>query len=70
MTDTPKPPAPNEKTDLTVQDCLAGAFQALLRGDTAGRDALCAMAERAFQQHGNQPLPGDTPVPLGKEGAQ
>ena len=63
-------PIKTEKTDLTVRDCLAGAFQALLRGDTAGRDTLCAMAERAFQKHGNQPLSEDTPVPLGKEGTQ
>lgn len=55
-----------DKTDLTVEDCLRGAFQALLRGDTTERDKLCAMAERAFKT--NDPLPGNTPVPLGKDG--
>jgi len=51
-----------DKTDLTVQDCLQGAFQALLNGDTEGRDKLCGMAERTFQQHGAKVLPGSTPV--------
>ncbi len=68
MTNTPQPPSTTEKTELTVQDCLAAAFQALLRGDYAERDKLCAMAERAFRD--DQPLPGNTPVPLGKEGTQ
>lgn len=58
----------DKETVLTVQDCMAGAFQALLRGDTAERDKLCAMAERAFKT--NEEVPADTPVPLGKDGAQ
>ena len=53
-----------EKTDLTLQDCLAGAFQAILRGDTGTRDVLCAMAEREFVRSGNQSLPGDTVITL------
>ena len=40
-----------EETTLTVQDCLAGAFQAILRGDTAERDKLCALAERTFHAY-------------------
>lgn len=60
----------SDKTELTVQDCMAAAFQAILRGDTAERDRLCAMAERAFQKNGGESLPGNTPVPLGKEGTQ
>ncbi len=62
--------ATDSKTVLTLQDCLMGALQALLRGDIEERDKLCAMADRTFQQHGNQPLAGDTPVVLGKEGTQ
>ena len=38
-----------QETDLTINDCLASAFQALLRGDLEERDKLCAMAERAFE---------------------
>ena len=50
------------KTEITVQDCLRGAWQALLKGDTDTRDILCAMAERAFDGPGS--VPGDTPVPI------
>ena len=57
----------SDKTVLTVQDCLAGAFQALLRGDLAERDKLCAMAERAFDS--NEAIAGDKPIPMGKAGA-
>ena len=53
----------SEKTDITVKDCLAGAFQALLKGDTHQRDVLCAMAERAFDGKGSS-IPGDTVIPL------
>lgn len=60
----------NDKTNLTIQDALSGAFQALLRGDTASRDKLCAMAERTFQANGNNSLAGDTPLIMGKDGAQ
>lgn len=55
----------SKKTDITIQDCLAGAFQALLRGDTAERDQLCALAERAFA--GRESLPADTSVLIDKE---
>ncbi len=51
-----------EKTEITVQDCMQGAWQALLRGDTDERDKLCALAERAFA--GKQTVPLDTPVPF------
>ena len=33
----------------TTEDCLRGAFAALLRGDTAERDRLCARAERLVE---------------------
>lgn len=56
-----------DTTEITVQDCLRGAWQALLMGNTADRDKLCAMAERAFKGS-NEPIPGDTPVPLGRDG--
>lgn len=39
----------SNKTKITVQDCIQGAWQALLKGDLEGRDRLCAMAERAFE---------------------
>lgn len=48
-----------KKSDFTVHDCLAGAFQALLRGDTHQRDVLCAMAEKAMN---GDICPADTPV--------
>ncbi len=50
-----------DKTDMTVKDCLQGAFQALLRGDTHQRDVLCAMAEKAFKP-GETSCPGDRSV--------
>lgn len=53
----------SNKTDITVQDCLAGAFQALLKGDTHQRDVLCAMAERAFDGKSGS-IPSDTVIPL------
>jgi len=52
------------RDDITIHDCLAGAFQALLRGDTGQRDVLCAMAEREFQRQGSQSLPADTVIQL------
>lgn len=30
---------------MTADDCIRAAFQALLRGDTAERDRLCALAK-------------------------
>lgn len=59
-----------DETTITLQDTLAGAFQALLRGDTGERDKLCALAERTFQAHGNIDLAGDTTIIMGKEGSQ
>lgn len=50
----------SDETRFTLQDCVAGAFQALLRGDTAERDRLCAIAEGAFA--GEEELPGNTDV--------
>lgn len=49
------------KTDFTVKDCLAGAWQALLCGDTKQRDVLCAMAEKAMD---GDSCPADTPVQM------
>ena len=56
-----------EKTITTLQDCLAGAFQALLMGDSDERDKLCAMAERTFA--GCDSVSGDTPIIMGTEDA-
>ena len=39
---------------------MAAAFQALLRGDLAERDRLCALATTAFRDQ--QSVAGDTPV--------
>jgi len=55
----------SNETDITIQDALSGAFQALLRGDTDTRDALCALAERTFQNHGKSELAADTVIKLG-----
>ncbi len=49
--------------DLTIQDCLRNAMQCLLKGDTQGRDAWCAMAEKGFDDTGRA-MPADTPIPL------
>lgn len=54
----------SEKYELTVQDCIAGAFQALLRGDLAECDRLCALAQRAFR--GRDDIPADTSVLVAK----
>jgi hypothetical protein len=56
-----------EKTTITIHDCMASAFQSLLRGETDTRDKLCAMVGRTFAAHNNTELPGDTPIVLGKE---
>lgn len=56
----------SDETKITVQDCLAGAFQALLRGDTHQRDVLCAMAEKAFHVTGESSLPGDTVIEINR----
>jgi hypothetical protein len=34
---------------LTADDCLRAAWQALLRGDAAERDRLCALAENLIK---------------------
>jgi hypothetical protein len=49
-----------ETTTFTVEDCLAAAFQALLRGDLAERDRLCALATTAFGDQ--QAVAANTPV--------
>lgn len=49
------------KTNITVEDCLRGAFQALLRGDTATRNRLCDAAMKAVRA-GEQEMPADRPV--------
>lgn len=50
-----------EKTDITVGDCLKGAFSALLRGDTKERDRLCDMALMGFDGK-NEPVPLDKSI--------
>ena len=49
--------------DLTIQDCMKNAWQALLNGDTKGRDEWCAMAEKGFPNDVDD-MPCDTPIPL------
>lgn len=50
------------KTDITIEDCLKGAWQALLNGDTKTRDTLCAMAEKTFVENNAEVLPANTSV--------
>lgn len=53
-------PETTDQTDITVQDCLKGAFAALLRGDLEERDRLCKLAELGFD--GEQTVPGDKSI--------
>lgn len=57
----------SDKTESTVKNCMVAAFQALLRGDIAERDRLCAMVERTMK---GDSVPGDMPIVMGKEGTQ
>ena len=51
------------ETKLTVEDCLRGAWQAMLDGDHDTFDKLCAMADRAF--HGDEAtIPITRAVPI------
>lgn len=43
------------KSDITIEDCLKGAFQALLRGDLEERDRLCKLAEIGFNGENEAP---------------
>lgn len=52
----------SDKTTITVEDCLKGAFQALLKGDTHQRDVLCAMAEKTMK---GESCSSNTPVSQG-----
>jgi ketosteroid isomerase-like protein len=50
---------------MTADDCVRAAFQALLRGDTAERDRLCALAEDLMRRRdrlnaGGPLIEGDT----------
>ena len=47
----------NKKTTITLDDCMKGAFQALLRGDTETRDILCETMNRALDETGENSLP-------------
>lgn len=49
------------RTDITMQDVLAGAFQALLPWGYGGAE-LCAQAEKAFR--GRESVPLDEPISL------
>jgi hypothetical protein len=53
----------SDETIITVKDLLQSAFNALLVGDLAERDRLCAVLERAWPE-GTQSIPNDTPIPL------
>lgn len=50
------------ETVLTVEDCMRGAWQALLRGDLEERSRLVALAERALK--GGDAVQGDAPVEI------
>lgn len=50
---------------FTVDDCLKGAWAALLVGDVPTRDKLCAMVEK--QIDGRSEIPADEPVSFQKE---
>lgn len=45
-----------DKTDITAQDALRGAWAALIRGDTDTRDTLCALVERQIGKRDAIPL--------------
>jgi len=36
------------KTEITIEDCMKGAMEALLRGDFKERDRLCDIALLGF----------------------
>lgn len=55
----------SEKTDITAQDALRGAWQALIRGDTTSRDTLCALVER--QMGTRSTISGDEVILLGDQ---
>ena len=60
-----------DNTDITLQDTLAAAFQALLDNKKDERDKLCAMAEKCFVDNGNpESLPHDTLISLNNKGKQ
>ena len=56
-----------KETKITIEDTMRATFAAILNNDYAERDKLCAMMERTFQEHGNVPLPSNTPIKTGKE---
>jgi len=53
--------------DITVGDCLQGAFAALLRGDTDERDRLCQLAKMGFGD--DETVPADKSI-LEKKGTK
>lgn len=56
-------PAGATVTDFTVRECMAAAWDALLRGDLDERDRWVAMAEKAMSRPGLTLT--DDPVPIG-----
>lgn len=50
----------SNKTDITIKDCMVGAFQALLNGDTDERDRLCNLAEIGF--NGRETVNGEESI--------
>lgn len=56
------------KDEINIGDSMAAAFQAILRGDYAARDIICAQMERTFEAKESQELPSETPIVCGKEG--
>ncbi len=53
------------KTDITASDALRAAWQAILQGDTATRDTLCALVER--QMGTREAIPGSEVICLGDQ---
>lgn len=45
--------------DITLEDVMQAAWEAILRGDFKERDRLCELAMMTFNGK-SEPLPGDT----------
>lgn len=50
-------------TEMTVKDCMKSAWEALLKGDTQTRDAMCGLAKRAFD-NGETEVSSDKVIPI------
>jgi len=59
----------SDETKLTVKDCMQAAFQALLNGDLAERDRLCAMIEKVMDNDEDM-IPADRDVLIERKKTQ